>query len=1615
MPTERSTRRDRRADEIQQELQAQLPDTDPSVVQEFGRRLFVRVPTERLEEAEPGVVGREAASLFRLLEATPPEDLGVAIHRLPDRPHRAVLLTTMPDSPFIVETLKELLTSEDLSILAVLHPILELGRSADGRISAVLGRGSGVRRMSITLSLIEGQLEPGRERELEHEVRRRLSSVRLATRDFEAMLAAARAISEDLERLKVNLEGRTSELDEIQELLQWLANGNFVFLGYREYDLSRADVDRPKVHVRRGSSLGILAEESSSRLFDPVPLGDLAPDLRARLLTGPGLIVSKTNALSPVHRRARMDDISIKRLSPDGRVLGERRFLGLFTAKAIAQDASATPILRRKLREIMELEEVEAGTHDHGLIMRVFNSLPKEDLFIAPVEELLPLIDSVMETHASDDVLVVSRPDALGRGVNVMVVMPRQRFSDEARRRIQDLLAEAYGGQVLDYRLAMGEGAQARLHFHLAARVETIERVEVRDLQARVREAIRSWQERLRAALDRVTDPERALALATRYGEAFSPEYRAATAIHTAVRDIETVEQVRATARRRVTLVDLDPPQADRCWLTAFDRGARYALSDVLPVLENFGFRVIRAEAHELTVQGEEVPYTIHGFLVDVPPEMADDRSSVEPRVEEALHAVQSGWAENLAINRLILSAGLDWRRVALLKAYGAYAFRIGAVSSRLGLRRPLVRYPHAARLLYEIFAAQFDPHLEDDRDTAVLGLVDAFQEALQDVEGIEDDRTLRRLYNLVDATVRTNYFQARLRDHPDAPIALKFDCRRVETMPAPRPRHEIWVSSARTEGAHLRMGDVARGGLRWSDRTEDFRVEVLGLVKTQQVKNAVIVPAGAKGAFVVVRPPADRSRLREAGETSYRDFVSGLLDITDNIQDGTIVHPPETIIRDGDDPYLVVAADKGTATLSDTANELSAEYAFWMGDAFASGGSKGYDHKVMGITARGAWECVKRHFRELGKDIQQEVFTVVGIGDMSGDVFGNGMLLSPKIKLIAAFDHRNIFIDPDPDPEVSWTERKRLFELPASGWTDYDPHLISEGGGVWGRGDKRIDVSNRAREALAIEADSLNGDALIQAILAAPVELLWNGGIGTYVRSSSETDTEVADPGNDLVRIAAPELRAQVIGEGGNLGLTQLARIEYASGGGRLNTDALDNSAGVDTSDHEVNIKILLGPAVADGRISLDERDRLLGVVADDVAHDVLRNCYRQSLAVSLDEHRVRRNPVVFADALRHLEKGGFLDRHLEQLPTTEDLAERREQGRPVLTRPELSVLLAYAKLHLKGRLLESPVVDDPALLDLARTYFPARVMEAAGEETLGAHRLRANIAVTVLTNLLVDTMGSAGLIGLTRETQRHPADVAKAWYVACRVAGSEDLRSGILGMDDRVTAGVQTQWLLALAEALARSTRWLLANADLERSIEELVSWYGAPVQQLRTRLTDLLPEPKRARVGDRVALHMADGMTKDLASSLVFVEFLDGLLPVASLSRIGGITADSVGEVYFGLAADIDFPWLQDCLVELPGADSWEQMAARALLIDLEAARRLIVNQLLLQVEGETGDMSAVMDRFRSHCAQGLRRIGDLMDELKESERPSLAALTVAVHSVSDQCREWSQKAR
>jgi len=1592
-----------RLEGLLEELEPALEEESRPLVEDFARRLMSRASTEFLESHSSSWLASQVRAAFELVQGTPPDDISVRVRDLPGDTGEFVVQTVMTDRAFIVDTVREHLHSEGYSIVQLLHPVLRVSRDDAGRIRAVEDREGEGARTSVIFILAEGRPDEEQRDRLHEELRARLEKVRMATDDFDLMLEASHDVSGDLGEMCEWFPWRTAELEEMQSFLEWLRDDNFVFLGYREYEVRSGEGGEKRVGVRPGSGLGILRDESDSRYAEPVPVDDLDPDLQARLLGGPLLIFSKTNAISPVHRNARMDYVGVKRMAPNGEVKGERRFLGLLTAQAYSQDASQIPILRRKLEDILEAEGATRGSHDYSLIHRIFNSMPKEELFLSPVPELLAVVNTVMQTEGADEVRVTARADSLGRGVNVMVILPSSKFSAEIRRKIQDELVQTYRGELLNYHFSMGGGDQARLHFYLSSGLDEVEKVDVEALEERVRRSARSWQERLTDALERSHEPGRARELMERHRGEFSAEYVATMDPSTAVMDIAQLEALEETGVQQTVMETLDPERPGAFRLKIFVPRGLFVLSDVMPTLENLGFRVLEADKYEVGKPGR-MPATIHTFDVETPLAWQVERSVAEPRVAAALRAIQGGRTEDDPLNALVLSAGLDWWQVALLRAYANYALRLGAVTSRVGVRRPLTTYPRCSRLLFEIFEALHDPALDDaDREIAVSDLRSELEEALDDVRGVDDDRTLRKLLHLVEGTARTNFYQDRARERESGMISLKIDCDCVDFLPRPRPRYEVYVNSANTEGAHLRMGTVARGGIRWSDRVEDFRVEVLGLAKTQQVKNSVIVPSGAKGAYVVKDLPGEREARQAAGEASYREFIRGLLDVTDNIRDEEVVHPPQTVIRDGEDPYLVVAADKGTAHLSDTANRLARDYDFWLDDAFASGGSRGYDHKKLGITARGAWECVERHFRELGRDIEEEPFSVVGIGDMGGDVFGNGMLLSEKIRLLGAFDHRHVFVDPDPDPGESHQERMRLYEADGSTWMDYDEEVLSEGGGVWDRDAKNIDLPDEAREALGIEREGpLTGGELIRAILRAPVDLLWNGGIGTYVKASGESDADVEDPANDDVRVDAERLRAKIVGEGGNLGFTQRARVEYASRGGRINTDALDNSAGVDMSDHEVNLKILLNGLVREGELSMDRRNELLRDVEEEVADQVLRDNYLQSLAVTLERHRARQRPGEFRETLVQLEAEAGLDRELEALPTADELTDRLENGQH-LTRPELCVIMAYAKLELKDRLAASELTSEPALRELLFDYFPDRVVACTGREEIDDHRLAGRIVATSLTNRFVNRMGGTSHVRLAREMGEPFPRIARAWFAAHRIADAEPLYAALEGVDGEVRAGVQSQWFLQVAEDLEAGTRWILSNAPADATTGELAERYGEPVAELRGELDDLLTEGRRVELENRRELHETDGLDAGAAADLATLRHLDGLLPVAELARSRDLSPVRVGRVYFGLGRDVDFPWLQSQLDRVGGGRLWDQRAAKTLSLQLDAARMRITRDVLDEA-ADDGDVEGALESFRAEHADELRRIRDVIDDVREEESPGLPALMVAVNAIA-----------
>lgn len=1596
------------------------PDERQLAVQ-FARLFLNKAPPEFSEDRFAETLALITLESFRFLQKSLPDRVNVEVTH-PDLDSEGwhapvtVIRTNVSERPFIVDTIREYLHSREIEIARFIYPVMHVERDADGRITELGPASEGGPLESLIYCEVARIGNAARVEEVRATIERYLQDVVRATDDFVPMLGALGETAQYLASLAEYLPTRSDEIHEVQEFLRWLREGGFVFLGYRAYDIIDMPEGERALVVEPESGMGILENEAESNFAEPTPLAELPADLRERVEGGPLLIISKTNARATVHRRVRMDYIGVKKLDSEGRVVGERRFIGLFTSQAYSEDAERIPILREKLRAILDEAGAIRDSHDYKEIITIFNSMPKEELFLTSAEEIGADIQAALALYHTHEVKVTLRPDPLDRGVAVMAILPKEKFSGDVRQEIEGAFIERFSGEILNYHLALGGGDQARLHFYISADPERIAAINAADLEREVRKIIRSWSDRLREGLEGVRPGEEARRLAARYGSAFSAEYRAATEPEVAEQDIFELEEM-AVEGSNVSITLTNPEAVEGMViaepvteLKLYLRGEPLVLSDFMPILDNAGLRVIAMQPFD--VLGPEVPdATIYVFAVQDTAREPVDIARRGNALAELVLAVRAGHAANDALNALALSAGLAWREIDALRAYAEYAFQLGAVPSRASIVSALRAYPDAARLLVQLFSSRFDPAAYKDRDARdkqVDALRQQFVHTLDNVVSLSDDRALRRMLVLIDATVRTNYYRhggVRPTSGPGAIpyMSMKFDARALRDIADTKLLYEIWVHSARMAGIHLRGARVARGGVRFSDRPDDFRKEVLGLVKTQVIKNAVIVPSGSKGGFVIRNRPTESADLQTEIKNQYRTYIRGLLDITDNLVDGEVKTAEGVLAYDEPDPYLVVAADKGTAHLSDVANRIAADYGFWLGDAFASGGSHGYDHKRVGITARGGWECVRRHFHEMGKDIQEEAFTVVGIGDMSGDVFGNGMLLSPGIRLIAAFDHRHVFIDPDPDPESSFRERKRLFEGDRTTWDDYNRSLLSDGGMIVYRGVKEVDVSPQARAALGLTEDAgrLDGESLIRAVLAAPVDLLWNGGIGTYVKASGETHAAVGDSANDAVRIDAEDLRARVIGEGGNLGLTQRARIEFAMAGGRLNTDALDNSGGVDMSDREVNLKILLNGAVDAGNLTMDARNALLEDVTPAVTDLVLNDNSSQSLAVSLDEIRAKESADDFQEIMLGLEREGLLDRTAEVLPTSDALAERYEEGAP-LTRPELCVLLACAKLDLKRRILAGNLPDDPAAEAYLGSYFPEQATRSAGESTLMSHRLRREIVASQLANDLVDLMGAAFVHRVARDTGRPASEVARAWLIASRLSAARELRATLAEMEGRQSSRVIYRWLLGLTRTIERTTRWVLGNMAADVPTTRAIDEHVAALKVLRDRFGEIVAGEERALFEARVEELRQLSAEEGLARRLITLRFLDQLLEILRVAHKTNADPVHAGRAYYRVSELLSVPWLRDMLYHAGGDDRWDQRAAQALLDDLGHAHRELT-ALVVEQGSASDDVDRLIDRLRQRRGRELARFREILNEIRAEGHPGLAALSITVREL------------
>ena len=1511
------------------------------------------------------------------------------------RSTHSIVEVVADDMPFLVDSVRMALNRRSLTTHLVIHPVMEAYRDAEGILT---GPGGGE---AITEAVIHVEVDRQTEErvldDIAADIRRVFEDVRAAVEDWQPMHQRLRAALAELESDPPPPLDE-SDLAQGRAFLAWVGNDHFTFLGYREYALL-GDEGGERLRPVADSGLGLLreAESGESAAFAGLRLETRGLDREARLLT-----ITKANTRSTVHRPGYLDYIGVKKFDAEGRVSGEHRFLGLYTSAAYNQVPRAIPMLREKVGRMMERAPYPPKSHAAKALLHILETFPRDLLFQMSDDELFDTAMGILHLQERQRFRLFVHRDRIGRFVSCIVYVPRERFNTEVRLKIQNVLADALHARDVDFTVHLSESVLARLYFVFQMPPVRVAAVDVGELEARLGEHTRDWRDDLHQELLDHCGEERGVARFRRYGEAFSADYQANNSVRVAVHDIDSMEEL-GDARDALAMSVYRPLEAppDVLHFKLFRPEEPISLSDALPVLENMGLIVETGQPAQIE-RADASRMWMHDFGMRTGESREVDIDRVREKFQDAFREIWTGNAENDGFNRLVLRAGLGWREIAVLRAYCKYLRQAGTTFSQKYMEEALAGNTAIAQSLVRLFHIRFDPTRSGDREALGQAFVDEIRGALDEVANLDEDRILRSFLGLIRATLRTNFYQHTESGEWKPSIAFKFDPARVAEVPEPRPKYEIFVYSPRVEGVHLRGGAVARGGIRWSDRREDFRTEVLGLVKAQMVKNSVIVPVGSKGGFVPKRLPAggDREAIQAEGVACYEIFIGGLLDLTDNLSGGEVEAPEQVVRHDGDDSYLVVAADKGTATFSDIANRLAARYRFWLGDAFASGGSQGYDHKGMAITARGAWESVKRHFRELGTDVQSTDFTVIGIGDMGGDVFGNGMLQSEHTRLVGAFNHLHIFIDPDPQAAPSHRERARLFALPRSSWADYDAALLSKGGGVYPRSAKSIDLSPEARAALGIEAASLTPNDLIRAMLCAPVDLLWNGGIGTYVKASSERHAEVGDRANDALRVDGSELRCKVIGEGGNLGCTQLGRVEFAARGGRIISDAIDNSGGVDCSDHEVNIKILLNEVVAAGDMTEKQRNRLLAEMTDEVAQLVLRNNYLQTQAISVAVEQASSLLEVHARLIRALERSGDLDPAIEFLPDGEEIEERASLGRG-LTAPELSVLMAYVKITLFRSLLDAGFGGGAVANRELLRYFPEPLRKRFPDRIHG-HRLAWEIIATVVANEIVNRVGITFVYRLSEETGAEAADVARAYLVAREVFDMEWLWASIEALDNQVATQSQIAMLLESRRLVERATRWVLRHAARPLDAAAVVARFAPGVAALSDDLFDLVAPASRAAMRRRTEELRAQGVPEALALRISEFSVLYSGFDIIEVARGTSTSVDTVAATYFALGAELDLLWLRDRIAALPRVNRWQALARAALRDDLYRLESALTRSVL-ETPSDSPVPAARIRAWIEANRQAVRRWRQLRDDLEAAASIDFTMLSVAIGEI------------
>ncbi|CAM2972195.1 NAD-glutamate dehydrogenase [Vibrio diazotrophicus] len=1589
-------------EKVYQLIQDKLEQKQQPLVTQLAQHLFSNVSQDDLAERNESDLYGAVVSLWHHICEKKSDDYSVRVFNPTVSRHgwestHTIVEIVVPDGPFHVDSIKMALSRLDLTAHLMLNGPTQIDRDDKGAIKSINnGEGPLQSLFHIEVDRLSNKAEM---KTLQDELLEILLDTALVVKDWKPMV---NKLDQVISQLEANVD-RLPESDRFQEtmaFLRWLGDHNFTFMGYKEYDLVEIEGDTT-LRPTDEAGLGLFSQSDRVR---SVKLSEFSDSARLEAKKAYLLILTKGNKQSRIHRPAYTDYIGIKKFDENGKVVGEHRFTGLYTSAVYNQAVQSIPLIREKVERILSASRYRVGSYAYKALHNILENYPRDELLQATEEELLEVGMGVVQMQDRDLLRLFVRKDPFGRFFSCMVYVTKERYNTELRRQTQRIFKQYFGcEQEVEFTTYFSESPLARTHYIVRVDNNNMD-VNVKKIEQNLMEASTTWDDRLSEAIVANCGESKGLPLSKQYLHAFPRSYKEDVMPASAVADIERLEAL--NEENKLGMLFYRPQEETKdskaVRLKLYHRDEPIHLSDVMPMLENLGLRVIGESPYEVIKSNGQV-YWILDFSMLHKSENQVDLREARDRFQQAFAAIWYGDLESDGFNRLVLGASLTGREVSILRAYARYMRQVGFPFSQQYIEDTLSHYPDVAKGLVDLFVRRFDPK-HKGAQKGQTELINKITEQLDHVESLDDDRIIRRYMEMILATYRTNYYQLDEDKQPKPWLALKMKPKEIPEIPAPVPAFEIFVYAPDIEGVHLRGGKVARGGLRWSDRQEDFRTEILGLVKAQQVKNTVIVPVGAKGGFVCKKQYLynTRDEIFAEGQRCYKRFIRALLDVTDNIVEGDLVAPVSVVRHDEDDPYLVVAADKGTATFSDLANSVSAEYNFWLGDAFASGGSNGYDHKAMGITAKGGWESVKRHFREIGIDCQTTDFTAVGVGDMAGDVFGNGMLLSKHIRLQCAFNHLHIFIDPTPDAASSWEERNRLFNLPRSSWEDYNPKLISKGGGIFSRKAKSITLTPEIQKMLGTKKGSVAPNELIKMILCMEVDLLWNGGIGTYVKSSRETHTDVGDRANDALRIDGRDLNAKIVGEGGNLGMTQLGRVEYALKGGRVNTDFVDNVGGVDCSDNEVNIKIFLNGLVANGDMTIKQRNQVLESMEDEVGAIVIEDAYVQSESISVTEQQgvaVVKEQIRF---IHQLEKAGHLDRALEYIPDDETLLEREKLGQG-LTRPELSVLVAYGKMVLKDELACEEIANDEFHAQQLMQYFPTELRRNYSQH-MQNHPLRAEIIATALANQMVNEMGCNFVTRLQEETGSNAVDITNAYAAAREIYKLGSVLEEVRKLDNKADALTQYEVMFHVRRTLRRLSRWLLRNRPGKQSVRDLIELYKADVEAIANKLDDVLVAEEVEEHNVMAKAWIDKGIEPKLANYVARLSSLHSVLDISTVAKEKQKTVEQTAKLYFNLGDRLSLHWFLKQINNQATDNNWQVLARAAFREDLDWQQRQLTAQVL-NCECASGELDVIkaLDEWMEANSVSLHRWENILNEFKVGTVHEFAKFSVALREL------------